>query len=74
MHETYAALAIIALQKKVGKPDQLSEDEFYAQFCEAPWHRLSRRCKAFFARLKLSEDGARCTSGQASPATRTAEA
>jgi len=74
MQETYAALTIIALQKRVGKPDQLSEDEFYAQFSEAPWQRLSRRCKTLFAQLKLGEDGARFTSGRASPSTRAAEA
>lgn len=54
MQETYAALAIIALQKKVGKPDQLSEDEFYAQFCEAPWQRLAR-----FSRALLDRTGSR---------------
>ncbi|EKF58995.1 hypothetical protein QWE_12113 [Agrobacterium albertimagni AOL15] len=42
MHEVYAALAIAALKQERGQNDRLSEDEFYAQYGEAPWERLRR--------------------------------
>lgn len=42
MHETYVALAIASLQKEFGDRGQLSEDEFYARYSEAPWQRLAR--------------------------------
>lgn len=42
MHEVYAALAIAALKQERGQKDKLSEDEFYAQYGEAPWARLRR--------------------------------
>ncbi|MFN3363473.1 hypothetical protein ACQKP1_03345 [Allorhizobium sp. NPDC080224] len=42
MHEVYAALAIAALKQERGQKDKLSEDEFYAQYSEAPWVRLRR--------------------------------
>lgn len=42
MHEVHAALAIMALKRQVGQKDRVSEDEFYAQFREAPWSRLRR--------------------------------
>lgn len=42
MHEVHAALAIMALKRQVGQKGQVSEDEFYAQYGEAPWGRLRR--------------------------------
>ncbi|MEC9464015.1 MAG: hypothetical protein VX601_12635 [Pseudomonadota bacterium] len=42
MHEVYAAIAVTALQRQVGQKEQMSEDEFYAQYSEAPWTKLRR--------------------------------
>ena len=42
MLEVHAALAIMALKRQVGQKGQVSEDEFYAQYGEAPWGRLRR--------------------------------
>ena len=52
MQEVYAALAVIALKRKLGQNDQLSEDEFYAQFGEAPWSRVSRLSRSLIERLR----------------------
>jgi len=42
MHEVYAAIALTALQRQVGQKEQMSEDAFYAQYCEGPWTKLRR--------------------------------
>ena len=56
MQEVYAALAVVALKRKLGQSDQLSEDEFYAQFGEAPWSRVSRLSRTVIERLRWRRD------------------
>lgn len=52
MHETYVALAIASLQKEFGDRGQLSEDEFYACYSEAPWQRLARFGHSLLDRIR----------------------
>lgn len=56
MYAVYAALAIVQLKADRDQKCRLTEDEFYAQYGEAPWSRFKRLARFLLARLPLKRE------------------